>query len=273
MFSFYKMQITGNDFIIVNFLENRLEYSFKLLSKFLCDRHFGVGGDCTLILENSEVADFKIRFFNKDGEELQMCGNGIICMAKYIYENKLIDKTEFEFETNSGLRSVRIELEDNNVGEIELEIGEAQFNLQNLPIIYLENNYQGILHIENMEIYPILIEEPYAICFVDDVSKINIRNLGRLIENYKYFPNKINVGFVQIINNEKIKIRTWKLGIGEVLSNGIAACATAVVMNKYKSTNSAITVDLLGGSLKVNCENNIKLIGRAENVFQGNIVI
>lgn len=273
MFSFYKMQATGNDFIIINYIEKRLEYSFKLLSQFLCDRHYGVGADGVLILENSEIADFKMRIFNKEGKELQMCGNGIRVLAKYVYEEKMINKKEFEIETMAGIKKVALKVEDDSVEEVEVDIGEAKFNLEDIPVIYLENNYQGVLHIENMDVYPVSIGNPHVVCFVEDVSKINIKYLGSLIENYKYFPNKTNVEFVQIIDENYIKVRVWEIGVGEILSSGIGACTAAAVANKYKSTNSKLIVDFRGGKLKVSCEKNIKLKGPAVKIFSGNIII
>lgn len=272
MFSFYKMQATGNDFIIINFLEKKLEYSFKLLSKFLCDRHFGVGGDGVLILETSEIADFKMRIFNKDGSEAEMCGNGIRCLSKYIYESQLTDKLEFKIETIAGVKNIKLYIEGNTVEEIEVDMGRAKFNLEDIPVIYLENNYQGKLNIEKLEIYPVSIGNPHAVCFVEDVSKIDIKGLGEFIENYKYFPNKTNVEFVQIIDKKNIKVRIWERGVGETLSCGTGACAAAVISNKYKDTNSKLTVNLLGGKLTVFCDENIKLKGSAENVFSGNIL-
>lgn len=273
MFSFYKIQVTGNDFIIINYIEKRLDYSFKLLSQFLCDRHFSIGADNLLIIEKSENADFKMRVFNKNGEEIKLSGNGICVLAKHVYENKLTDKTEFEVETEDGIKKVKLEIEEETVEKVEVEIGEPKFNLEDIPVIYLENNYQGKLYIENFEIYPVSIGTPHAVCFVDDISKIDIKYWGKLIENYKYFPNKINVEFAQIIDENNIKLRVWEKGIGEILSNSISACATAITAYKYKSTNSEITVDFIGGKIKVSCEKNIKFKVPVINVFNGNIVI
>lgn len=275
MFSFCKMQGTGNDFIIINYIENKLEYSYKLLAEFLCDRHFGVGADGILIVQKSQKADFKMRIFNQDGSEAEMCGNGIRCFAKYVYEKNLIDKDEFEIETLSGVKKVKLEIEGNSVTKISVEMGKPVFELKDIPVIYLENNYAGMIHIDGgIIVYPISIGNPHAVCFVDDIKNINVEKYGKLIEDYKYFPNKTNVEFVQIIDNSNIKIRVWERGVGETFSCGTGACASAVISNKYKSTENELNVELLGGNLKVLYKNEIiKLIGSAEKVFDGEIDI
>lgn len=218
MFSFYKMQVNGNDYVIVNFLEKKLEYSFKLLSKFLCDRRFGVGCDSTLIIEPSDFADFKVKIFNKYGDEETSTSNGILCATKYLYENNLTDKNELKIETKLGVRDVIINMENNCVSEIEVDMGEAEFNISNMPIIYSANNPQVVFDIEDLKIYPVLIEELYVVCFVDDIYKIDVKKYGKLIENYRYFPNKTNVEFVQIIDTKNIKIKSWKKDRGEIFS-------------------------------------------------------
>ncbi len=274
MFSFCKMQATGNDFIIIDYLENKLEYSYKLLSEFLCDRHFGVGADGILIIQKSNKADFKMRIFNQDGTEAEMCGNGIRCFAKYVYEKNLIDKEEFNIETLAGIKKVNLEIEGSTVTKVSVDMDKPIFELPDIPVIYLENNYKGSIHIEGITVYPISIGNPHAVCFVDDVKKVDVERYGKLIEDYKYFPNKTNVEFVQIVDNSNIKVRVWERGVGETFSCGTGASAASIISMKYKSTNNELNVELLGGNLKVIYKNeNIKLIGPVEKVFEGKIDI
>lgn len=273
MFSFCKMQATGNDFVVINYLKNKFEYSYKLLSEYLCNRHYGVGADGILIVEESKMADFKMRIFNTDGSEAEMCGNGIRCFAKYVYEENLIDKLEFDIETLAGIKSVKLKVEGNTVVEIEVDMGKAEFDLEKIPVWYQGDEYNGLLHIEDMKIYPISMGNPHAVCIIEDINKIDISKYGKLIENYKYFPNKTNVEFVQIIDESNIKLRVWERGVGETLSCGTGACAAVAVLNKLKYTSSRVTVDLLGGKLKIISDETIKLIGNAEKVFEGNILI
>ena len=273
MFYFSKMQATGNDFIVINYLENNFEYSFKLLSKFLCDRHFGVGADGILIIDKSDVSDFKMRIFNSDGSEAEMCGNGIRCFAKYVYERKMINKNEFDIETLAGIKKVKLEIEGETVINIQVDMGKPIFELNKIPVIYVDENNQGVIDIDGFKVYPISMGNPHAVCFIDNLKILDIDQYGKLIENYKYFPNKTNVEFVQIINESKIKVRVWERGVGETYSCGTGACAAAVISNKYKSTNSKLNVDLLGGNLNVTYDNTVKLYGIAEFVFDGQINI
>ncbi len=273
MFSFTKMQATGNDFILINYLENKLEYSYKLLAQFLCDRHYGVGADGILIIEKSDVADFKMRIFNQDGSEAEMCGNGIRCFAKYVFEKELINKEIFSIETLAGIKLVELEVEGETVTNVEINMGTPMFELENIPVIYLENNYKGKIYIENMEIYPVSMGNPHAVCFVENLEDLDIEKYGKLIEDYKYFPNKTNVEFAKIIDEDHIKVRVWERGVGETLSCGTGACAVSVISNKYKSMKNNINIELLGGTLKTNYNESIKLKGPAEIVFEGKIMI
>ena len=157
MFSFCKMQATGNDFIIINYLDTKLEYSYKLLSEFLCDRHFGVGADGVLIIEKSNIAEFKMRIFNKDGTEAEMCGNGIRCFAKYVFEKNFTNKKEFGIETISGIKKINLEVEGDTVINIEVDMGKPIFELEKIPVLFFNNIKKGYINIEGIEVYPVSI--------------------------------------------------------------------------------------------------------------------
>lgn len=281
MFFFSKMQATGNDFIVVNNLENEFQYSFKLLSKYLCDRHFGVGADGVLILDKGNKADYKMRIFNYDGTEAEMCGNGIRCFAKYLYEKKIVKDSEFVVETLSGIKKVKLEIEGNTVVLVEVDMGEPSFNFNEIGVYY-ENNaidtyneeqFKGI-QINEFSVFPISMGNPHCVCFVDNVDEIDIEKTGKLIENYKYFSNKTNVEFVEIKNNSTIKVRVWERGVGETLSCGTGACSSAIISNLYKSTESEMIVELRGGNLKVKYTGKrVLLQGSAEFVYEGKMNI
>lgn len=281
MFFFSKMQATGNDFIVVNNLENEFQYSFKLLSKYLCDRHFGVGADGVLILDKGNKADYKMRIFNYDGTEAEMCGNGIRCFAKYLYEKKIVKDSEFVIETLSGIKKVKLEIEGNTVVLVEVDMGEPSFNFNEIGVYY-ENNaidtyneeqFKGI-QINEFSVFPISMGNPHCVCFVDNVDEIDIEKTGKLIENYKYFSNKTNVEFVEIKNNSTIKVRVWERGVGETLSCGTGACSSAIISNLYKSTESEMIVELRGGNLKVKYTGKrVLLQGSAEFVYEGKMNI
>lgn len=318
MFFFSKMQATGNDFVIINYIEENLQYSFRLLAKFLCNRHFGVGADGIIIIEKSLINDFKMRIFNQDGTEAEMCGNGIRCFAKYLYEKNITSKKEFTIETLAGEKKVNLEIEGNTVVSISVDMGKPIFNFEKIPVNYnesilLENTIDNEIEngvditdnnkkkcmidnkLENMRnlskhikiildkteteniqefmVYPVSIGNPHIVVFVENVEHFDVKKYGRLLENYKYFPNKINIEFVEIIDNSEIKVRVWERGVGETLACGTGACAATVISCIQKSTDSRLTVDLPGGKLQIDCSRNIIMTGPAEFIFEGQLNI
>lgn len=273
MFFFSKMQAVGNDFVIINYIEEKFQYSFKLLSRFLCDRHYGVGADGVIIIDKSEKCDFKMRIFNKDGSEAEMCGNGIRCFAKYVYEKELINKQEFSIETMAGEKRVYLEVEGNTVLSISIDMGKPIWEFEKIPVNYITEDEEKGIKIGEFTGYPVSMGNPHLVIFVDDVDDFDVKRYGSILEDYKYFFNKINIEFVEIINDKYIKVRVWERGVGETLACGTGACAAACVSHKQKSTASELTVDLLGGKLKINCLENIFMTGPAEFVFDGKINI
>ena len=265
MFSFYKMQGTGNDFIVLDCIDNKFEYSLPVLSKYLCDRHYGVGADGVILIYESEIADFKMKIFNHDGTEAEMCGNGIRCFAKYVYEKNRINKTEFLIETLAGIKKVKLNLENEKVLSVQVNMGEPQIS-----------NLKHLVEIDKIQylLYPVSIGNPHAVCFVEDVENVDVEKIGPILENYKYFPNKTNVEFVQIIDKNNIKVRVWERGVGETNSCGTGSCASSIVCINENLTENLVTVQLKGGNLNVQYNkenNNLKLIGTAEEVFEGKI--
>lgn len=265
MFSFCKMQGTGNDFVLIDCMENEFEYRLSVLSKYLCDRHYGVGADGMILIEKSDVADFKMRIFNQDGTEAEMCGNGIRCFAKYVFEKDKIDKTEFLIETAAGIKKVKLELENKKVISVTVNMGEAELD-----------HLKYIIEIEGKQyqVYPISMGNPHAVCFVKNLEEFEVDKIGPILENYKYFPNKTNVEFVEIVDRKKIKLRVWERGVGETNSCGTGACAGSMIAIHEKFTDPEVTVDLKGGKLQIfydKFNHTISLKGEAEFVFEGNI--
>lgn len=265
MFSFCKMHGTGNDFVLIDCLENEFEYSLPVLAEYVCDRHYGVGADGIIFVEESSTADFKMRIFNHDGTEAEMCGNGIRCFAKYVFEKNKIDKTEFSIETLAGIKTVKLELEGQKVISVTVNMGEVVLD-----------NLKYIIEIEGrqFQVYPISMGNPHAVVFTKNVEAFEVEKIGPILENYKYFPNKTNVEFVQILDRKNIKVRVWERGVGETNSCGTGACASSMIAINEKFTESEVMVDLKGGKLQVGydkSENSISLKGPAEIVFEGTI--
>lgn len=292
MFYFSKMQGTGNDFIIIDYIKNKFEYSFKRLAEFLCNRHYGVGADGILVIDKSEIADFKMRIFNKDGSEAEMCGNGIRCFGKYVYEHSLTNKKIIMVETVVGIKKLILKVEGETVASVKVDMGNPIFEYDKIPVIYNENIENNVLRnqdedlleklidkkivIDNRIFYAVSMGNPHVVCFEENVDNLNLEILGKKIENYKFFPNKTNVEFVQIIEKNKIKVRIWERGVGETLSCGTGVCAASVVSYLVKNTAEKVNVNIKGGMLKVEYnekENKVYLEGDAEEVFEGNLNI
>ncbi len=281
MIFFTKMQGTGNDFIIIDKNSQKFDFTYSKLTEYLCNRKFGVGADGVIFIESSKIADSKMRIFNQDGTEAEMCGNGIRCMAKYLYEKDIVRKDKMTIETKAGIKNIELIIENKTVIGVKVDMGEPIFEYSKIPVIFpnivkkelehLEIYYSDIMY----KVYPISMGNPHAVCFLDNIEKLNIREVGKLIEDYKYFPNKTNVEFVQIMDNKRIKMRVWERGVGETLGCGTGACAATVVSYLKKFTNSELTVELPGGNLKIiyfENENRVKLIGDSYFVFDGKMI-
>lgn len=282
MIYFCKMQATGNDFIVINCLVEKFRYSYSNLSKFLCNRKFGIGADGVIFIEKSEVAECKMRIFNQDGSEAGMCGNGIRCLAKYLYEEDIVNVKNFEIETLSGIKQIELTVEGRTVTYIKVDMGEAVFEYSKIPVLFpnvMQKELKQLnLNVENKEYigFPISMGNPHCVIFEDNLEKIDLEKDGAIIETYKYFPNKTNVEFVKIVNKNKIKVLVWERGVGRTLGCGTGACASAVMSMIKKSTNNELNVEFEGGIVKINYskENNkVMLTGSAEKVFSGSIEI
>ncbi len=265
MFSFSKMQGTGNDFVVIDCIENQFEYSLPVISEYLCNRHYGVGADGVIFLDKSEEQDFKMRIFNSDGTEAEMCGNGIRCLAKYVYEKGLTDKTEFTVETLAGVKKIELELEEQKVAYVKVNMGNPEVDRIQYMIEIEDKSYY---------VYPVSLGNPHAVCFVKDVENFEVAKVGAILENYKYFPNKTNVEFVQILDEENIRVRVWERGVGETNGCGTGACASCMIAIQEKYTKNDVTVNLKGGKLQIHYDkekNEMILKGEAEKVFDGKI--
>ena len=276
MIYFTKLEGIGNDFIAINNMENKLIYDYGKLSKYLCNRNLGIGADGVLFAEKSNVADCKMRIFNRDGSEAEMCGNGIRCFAKYIYENQIVNNAEFNIETVSGIKNTKLIFEGLKIVRVLVNMGKPELEFSKIPVYYYKEYNKNYIDIENIKVYPISMGNPHAVCFWEDIENIDIENIGKLIENYKYFPNKTNVEFVKIIDDENIEIRVWERGVGETLACGTGACSAVVIAHLYKNLRNKINVRLKGGNLNIRYdkqENVVWLDGETNKVFEGKIDI
>ena len=279
MLKFTKMTGLGNDYIYVDCTNGTKLRNIPEMAKRLSNRHFGVGSDGLILIDkpDNEQSDFKMRIFNSDGSEAEMCGNGIRCMAKYIHDNGLSRKDNISIDTIAGIKKVKI-LED-DVGECNeaiVDMGEPIFQDNNIPYnIYEPFNKELDLDVndDKMRFTVVSMGNPHAVTFVENVDSIPIEKIGPIIENNPIFPNKTNVEFVQIIDKNNIKVKVWERGVGETYACGTGACAAVVAGGINGYTGEDVTVSLPGGKLDIEWgkDNHIYMRGSATTVYEGRI--
>ena len=281
MVTFTKMHGLGNDYICINCLENILaENKLPQIARYMCNRNFGIGADGLILVQESSVADIKMRIFNKDGSEAEMCGNGIRCFAKYIYDNKIIDKQSISIETKAGVKGVRLKVLNGEVQEAQVDMGRPIFD--DIKNISVQNNYRIPISV-NIKVDDtrfignyVSMGNPHLVIFVNNVENIDIEKYGPAIENMKCFPNKINVEFVQALGRNTLKIRTWERGVGETYACGTGSCASFCIAYYKGICSSYVKAILRGGELNLNYNKqngHIIMSGIATKVYDGNINI
>ena len=278
MLNFTKMTGLGNDYIYINCMENNLK-NIPELAKKLSDRHFGIGADGLILIDKTDnnKADFKMRIFNSDGSEAEMCGNGIRCAAKFIHDNELCDSDKISIETLAGVKKVKLlEGISGMYNEAIVDMGEPVFQDKNIPYdIYEAFNKDLDLDVNGnkMRFTVVSMGNPHAITFVENLDDIDIEKVGTCVENNPIFPNRTNVEFVQILDKNNIKVRVWERGVGETFACGTGACAAMVASGLNGYTDESVTVNLPGGELKVEWgkDNHIYMQGPATTVYQGSL--
>lgn len=281
MIKFTKMQGLGNDFVCMKY-EDVCKYNLKIFSKFICDRHFGIGADGLILLETSKIADCKMRIFNNDGTEAEMCGNGIRCLAKYIYEKNIIKKEKITIETLAGIKEVEYKLENQKIMALKVNMGVPELDISKLPI-YTPNNYKHkekkckiMIKAQDKEFLGLFLSvgNPHTVIEVKELKDFEVTKYGKIVENYKYFPKKTNVEFVEIVNENNIKVRVWERGVGETFACGTGAVASAYSMYIENKVKNKVTVELEGGKLNIEINpetNEVYMEGPAVNIFDGEI--
>lgn len=271
---FTKMHGCGNDYIYFNCF-NQVINNPGTLSVKLSDRRYGIGGDGIILICPSKVADAKMRMFNLDGSEGKMCGNGIRCVGKYLYDNNMAKKSEISVETLSGIKTLKIaenngkaELLTVNMGKPELAAEKIPVNLSLNKIIDYEATFGG----KNYNITCVSMGNPHCVVFCNDINSIDIEKIGPAFENSELFPEKVNTEFVEIVDKNVLNMRVWERGSGETLAcgTGASAAVVAAVLNGFCAKNEDVTVNLKGGVLTINyTDDAVYMTGGAEKVFEG----
>ena len=277
MIKFTKMQGLGNDYVYIDCVTSNLCIKdISSLAQFVSERHFGIGSDGLILICKSDVADFKMRMFNSDGTEAEMCGNGIRCVGKLVYDKKLTTKTELNIETLAGIKKLQLHVENEKVKTVTVDMGEPILEAEKIPILPNNKETRLTLNVEEREFILdcVSMGNPHAITQIDDLENFNINKYGPILEKDKHFPNKTNVEFIKVIDREHVKMRVWERGAGETLACGTGACAVAVACILNNLTERNICVELLGGSMQIEWNGNDKhvyMTGPAETVYEGEL--
>ena len=275
---FTKMQGLGNDYVYVNCFEEKIENP-PAVARYVSDRHFGIGSDGLIMINPSEVADFEMEMYNADGSRGEMCGNGIRCVAKYVYDYGLTDKTQISVETLGGFKYLDLTVEDGKVVLVKVDMGKPELKSDLIPIIS-ENEKVIDEPIEvDGQVYHmtgVSMGNPHTVIYVDDVKNLDLEKIGPKFENHERFPKRINTEFVHCIDRNTVEMRVWERGSGETLACGTGACAVAVASILNNLTDTRVTVKLLGGDLQIEWDrekNHVFMTGPAKVVFDGVIDI
>ena len=277
MIKFTKMQGLGNDYVYIDAINQKIEDESSL-AKFVSNRHFGIGSDGLILICKSNVADFKMRMFNSDGSEAEMCGNGIRCVAKFVYDKKLTNKTTLTIETLAGIKQLKLNTKEEKVETVRVDMGEPIFEPEKIPVNSKESPVKNLkLKAEDKEFKFTCVSmgNPHAITFVENVEKFDVEKYGKKLEIDPAFPKKTNVEFIQIVDKEHIKMRVWERGAGETLACGTGASASVIACVLNNLTKRKATVELLGGNLEIEWneeDNHVYMTGPAVTVFEGELL-
>jgi len=274
---FYKIHGAGNDYLFID-NRNNVVKDYSDLAIRMCKRHFGVDADGIILIEKSDFADFRMRIFNRDGSEAEMCGNGIRGFAKYVYDEGLIDKKNINIETLAGIKNVNVFVKGGKVYSAEVSIGEPIFEANRIIVlankkeekpIAIDFEYDNKIFVG----YAISMGNPHCVFFLNNgISEFPLENFGKYIERHKIFPNRTNVEIAMVLDKDVIMQRTWERGSGETLACGTGASAVAVVSHIVNATNREVFIKLKGGEVKVkwdNKSNQVFLSGPVDGVFRG----
>lgn len=271
---FTKMHGIGNDYVYINCFEEQID-DRPALARRVSQRHFGVCADGLICICPSDVADFKMDMYNADGSHSNMCGNGIRCVGKYVYDKKMTDKTMITVETGGEIKTLWLSVEDGRVKSARVNMGSPRLKASEIPVdLPMDEILMVPIVIDDVtyKITCVSVGNPHAVVFVQDVDSLELEKIGPKFENNKLFPERINTEFVQIIDRNTLKMRVWERGSGETLACGTGSCATLVAAALAGKSENSATIILRGGELLIEWdrdENTVYMTGPAETVFDG----
>ena len=274
---FTKMQGIGNDYVYVNCFEETVADPERV-SEIISDRHFGIGADGLVLIMPSDKADFRMRMFNADGSEGNMCGNATRCIGKFVYDNHLTDKTSITLETRSGIKKLTLYPENGKVKTVLVDMGKAVLKPADIPMNVSGDTFiNKPITVDGKEVFitAVSMGNPPAVTYDDDVDSLELEKIGPSFENHPLFPERVNTEFIKILDESTMQMRVWERGSGETWACGTGACAAtaASVLNGYFPHDKEITVKLRGGDLFITYKSDgtVLMRGPAETVFTGEI--
>ena len=275
---FTKMHGIGNDYVYVNCFKEVVKDP-AAVARFVSDRHFGIGADGLILIKPSDIADCEMDMYNLDGSQGAMCGNGIRCVAKYVFDYGIVNKTSISIATRSGIKYLDLSVKDGRVSMVKVNMGSPILTASQIPVVSSkEEVIDEPLEVEGTtyRITAVSMGNPHAIVYMDDVDSLEIDKIGPAFENHIAFPDRVNTEFVKVIDPHTVQMRVWERGSGETLACGTGACAVAVasILNGLTDGSRPVTVKLLGGNLQIfwdRQENLVYMTGPASTVFDGEI--
>jgi len=276
MIRFTKMQGLGNDYVYVDTIHQKIQ-NVSSLAKLVSNRHWGIGADGLILIDKSEIADFKMRMFNPDGSQSEMCGNGIRCVGKFVYEKGLTTKKDIIIETLAGIKKLKLNVQNGKVENVRVDMGEPILEADKIPVVSNEKTIKNLkLKVLDKEFVATCVSmgNPHAVIILEDIDEFDIEKYGKEIENDPKFPNKVNVEFIKIEDRKHVKMRVWERGTGETLACGTGACSAVVAGALNEMLDRNVTVKLVGGNLQIEWkeeDNHIYMTGPAVTVFDGSL--
>lgn len=273
---FTKMQGLGNDYVYVNCFKETIENPPEMAKK-VSNRNFGIGSDGLIMINPSDVADFEMEMYNADGSRSEMCGNGIRCVGKYVYDYGLTEKEHISVETLAGIKYLDLTVEDGKVKLVKVDMGNPELVPANIPIVADGDRViDEPIDVNGTEyrMTGVSMGNPHAVVYVEDVKGLDIEKIGPAFENHERFPNRVNTEFVKVLDQNTVEMRVWERGSGETMACGTGACAVAVACILNGLTEDKVTVKLLGGDLQIEWDkeaDKVYMTGPAEVSFDGEI--
>lgn len=274
---FTKMEGIGNDYVYVNCFTETVHQPEEV-AKYVSDRHFGIGSDGLILIKPSKVADFEMAMYNADGSRGEMCGNGIRCVAKYVYDYHLTQKTELSIETLAGIKYLKLTVENGKVTMVQVDMGAPVLKAEDIPVLQEKSPVVAVpLQVAGADYKMTCVSmgNPHCVIFTqEDVQNLDLEKIGPDFEHHKLFPKRINTEFVNVLDKATLRMRVWERGSGETLACGTGACATAVASILNGLTNEEVTIKLLGGDLHIKWDRDadrVFMTGPARVVFDGEI--